>query len=479
MLIATLLAAAFPLAGRAQPGPAEGDPPTTAKVTGPVATMPPESKDAHDARMRWWREARFGLFIHWGIYSVTAGVYHDREIPKLGEWIMWNARIPVDDYAKFAAAFNPVKFNADDWVALAKNAGMKYIVITAKHHDGFAMFHSADPFNIVDATPFHRDPLKELSAACERAGIRLGIYYSQAQDWHHPGGAVPPGPVGRWDPAKQNGDYDRYIEQVALPQMKELLTNYGKVSILFFDTPVKFTKERAEKFIPLLKLQPGIIVNERLQTGFQGDVANPEQRVPPTGLYDDQGARRDWETCMTMNDTWGYKSTDHNWKSAQTLLRNLVDIASKGGNYLLNVGPTSQGVFPPESIDRLNVIGAWLRTNGDAIYGSGPTPFGPEAGSFSPTEKDAQGQPLWIPAWHFRCTTKPGKVFVHLLEWPAGGSIELPSPASKVTRAYLLADPAHQPLSLSTTADRIVISLPKSAPDPIISVICLELQDAR
>ena len=311
-----------------------------------------ETPAQRDARMKWWREARFGMFIHWGVYSVPAGVYHDKEIGGIGEWIMNSAKIPVSEYRQFAPRFNPVKYNADDWVRAAKDAGMKYIVITAKHHDGFAMFDSkASDWNIMKASPFGRDPLKELAAACKKHGLKLGFYYSQAQDWNNPGGAAI---GGRWDKA-QEGDMTDYIRNVAAPQVRELLTHYGPISVLWWDTPEGMTRERADLLLPLLRLQPGIIHNNRLGGNYPGDTETPEQFVPATGYKG-----RDWETCMTMNDTWGFKLHDDQWKSTETVIRNLVDIASKGGNYLLNVGPTSEGLIPGPSLDRLKAVGEWM-----------------------------------------------------------------------------------------------------------------------
>ncbi|MEY3895427.1 MAG: hypothetical protein RLZZ214_946, partial [Verrucomicrobiota bacterium] len=308
--------------------------------------------------MAWWRDAKFGLFIHWGLYAVPAGIYDGKPVGGIGEWIMKNAKIPVETYAKYADGFNPTQFDARKWVRMAKDAGMKYIVITSKHHDGFAMFHSkASPYNINDATPFKRDPLKELAEACKEEGMKLGFYYSQCQDWHHPGGGV--SGDKHWDPA-QDGSFDEYLDKVAIPQVKEILTNYGPVCVLWWDTPNKMmTPERSAKLNELLKLQPGIIHNNRLGGGFKGDTETPEQHIPATGY-----PGRDWEACMTLNDTWGFKSTDHNWKSTKTLLQNLIDIASKGGNYLLNVGPTAEGVVPEESVERLAEVGRWMKING-------------------------------------------------------------------------------------------------------------------
>lgn len=404
-----------------------------------------ETREQKDARMKWWREARFGMFIHWGLYAVPAGTWNGKQIGGIGEWIMHQAKIPVKDYAALAGQFNPVKFNADEWVSIAKNAGMKYIIITSKHHDGFAMFRSAaSPFNIYDATPFKRDPLAELAEACRRQGIKLGFYYSEAQDWHHPGGAAA---GGHWDPA-QDGDMDEYIRKIAVPQVREILSNYGPLGVLWWDTPTGMTPERARQFLPLLKLQPGIITNNRLGGGFPGDTETPEQHIPATGYKD-----RDWETCMTMNDTWGYKSYDNNWKSVETLLRNLVDIASKGGNYLLNVGPTAEGVIPQPSVERLAAIGKWLEANGESIYATTAGPF----------KKLPWG----------RCTTKPGKLYLHVFHWPADGVLNVPM-SGTVLRAYLLSEP-EKALTVSASDRGCAIQLPATAPDPIDTVVVAEV----
>ena len=318
-----------------------------------------ETKEERNRRMAWWHEARFGMFIHFGLYAVPAGEWNGKKIPGIGEWIMNRAKISVKDYEKLAERFNPVKFDAEEWVELAKEAGMKYIVITSKHHDGFAMYHSkASPYNIVDATPFDRDPLKELSEACGKHGIKLGFYYSQAQDWHHPGGAG-----NTWDREMPRVSMEEYLREKAAPQVREILTEYGDIAILWWDTPRNMTKERADMLRPLIELMPGLITNNRLGGGYPGDYDTPEQYIPGGGSGD-----RDWETCMTMNDTWGFKSYDHNWKSTEDLIRKLADIVSKGGNFLLNVGPTAEGLIPEPSVARLKEIGKWLKVNGDSIY---------------------------------------------------------------------------------------------------------------
>jgi alpha-L-fucosidase len=418
--------------------------------------------------MAWWREAKFGMFIHWGVYSVPAGFYQGKPVAGLGEWIMNKGKIPMTEYQLFAKQFNPVKFNAEQWVQIAKDAGQKYIVITSKHHDGFAMFDSkANDWNIVKATPFGRDPLKELAAACRKAGIKLGFYYSQAQDWNNGGAAN----GGRWDPA-QKTNMDEYIDQVAVPQVKEILSNYGEFpSVLWWDTATEMNLERARKLYDVAeKLRPGLIMNNRLGGGFKGDTETPEQTIPAKGY-----PGRDWETCMTMNDTWGYKSDDANFKSTATLIHNLCDIASKGGNYLLNVGPTSEGLIPQPEVERLAEIGAWMKVNGEAIYGTSPTIFGAEAGSFSATEKDRRGNPRFVAAWDWRCTTKPGKIYIHIFNWPAG-PMQLPGVKGEITAAFLLADPGHQPLKVTQTDQAVSIQLPEKAPDAIASVLCLNVR---
>jgi alpha-L-fucosidase len=428
---------------------------------------------AANDRMEAFREAKFGMFIHWGLYAIPA-----REA-----WVMNREKIPVAKYAQFAQKFNPVKFNAAEWVRIAKDAGMKYMVITSKHHDGFAMYHSrVSPYNIVEATPFKRDPLKELADACQKEGIRLGFYYSQAQDWHHPGGAVM---QKRWDPA-QEGDFDQYLREIAIPQVKELLTGYGSVFSIWFDTPVQMTPQSAEKITKLVHTtQPATYINSRILAPSRTIAdANPGQLAELRSIgidylsyadrqIPDKPQWRDWETCMTSNDSWGYVASDDNWKSPAVLIGQLVEVVSKGGNFLLNVGPTAEGVIPAPSVANLQEVGRWLKVNGEAIYGAGPTAFGYELGK--PGKKDERGRVTTDGALDWRCTTKPGKLYIHLLKWPAG-KFELTGMKSKPAKVYLLGDPQRQPLNFTEESGTLIVTLPETAPDQHISVLCLEIQ---
>jgi alpha-L-fucosidase len=420
-------------------------------------------------KMDWWKEAKFGMFIHWGVYAVPAGTYKGHKIKHIGEWIMNRGKIPVMEYKEYAKSFNPVKYDPEAWVKMAKDAGMQYIVITSKHHDGFALFDSkVTDWDMVDATPYGKDVIGPLVKACKKEGIRIGLYYSQAQDWCHPGGAASrklakdgwenPDSAqidkytkehrGHWDPA-QNGDMDKYLDEISVPQVKEILTNYGEIDILWWDTPTGMTKERAEKFLPIIAEHPNLITNNRLGGGYKGDLETPEQYIPPTGY-----PGRNWEVCMTMNDTWGYKSYDDNWKSEADLILKLSEIVSKGGNFLLNVGPTAEGEIPQPSIERLKKVGEWMKVNHEAIYGTTASPF------------------HYLP-WG-RATLKGQKLYLHVLDWPEDGVLKVPL-QNKVQKAYLLADPKTS-LKVKNKKNRVDISVPANALDPVVSIVVLEYE---
>ena len=434
----------------------------------------PAADPAKEQRLAWFREAKYGLFIHWGLYSIPAGEWKGRRSPGLGEWIMNRSQIPVQEYEQLAARFNPVKFDADAWVRLAQDAGMRYIVITSKHHDGFAMFKSTtNPYNIVDATPFKRDVLKELADACAKHGMRLGFYYSQAQDWHEPGGAG-----NTWDFGPDQGPdgrelkrYDEYLRGKAEPQVRELLTGYGPVALIWFDTPRMMTPERGKRFTDLVRsLQPATLIDGRL--GTEGDYRSTGDNVVPS-----DASAEAWETPATINDTWGFRSDDTNWKSPGQIAFKLVDIVSKGGNYLLNVGPTSEGVIPQASQDILRTVGRWLKVNGEAVYGAGASPFGDEFGEYSAKgASDVRGNRLFLPQTEWRVTTKPGKLYFTFFSEPRA-PFRIPEMRNRITRAYRLAD--REPVDLKTENGRTSFSLQRPMLDPMATVVVVEYEGGR
>ncbi len=396
-----------------------------------------------DARLDWWREAKFGMFIHWGVYSIPAGVWEGEHIPGIGEWIMLRAEIPIAEYEQLAPQFNPVNYDADAIVKLAKAAGQKYIVLTSKHHDGFCLYGSAETdYNIVAGTPFGRDVLGELAAACAREGIKLGLYYSQTQDWHHPNGFG-----NTWDFDEDEQDFGDYIDSYVKPQVREILSNYGPIAIIWFDTPRIIQRHQSQELLELVhSIQPDCLVCGRLGNQL-GDYATAQDNAIPPELQ----AEIDWETPATINDTWGFKTHDHNWKSTAQLLHNLVDIVSKGGNYLLNIGPDASGAVPEPSVERLQAMGAWLDVHGEAIYGTQPGPI--------------QGQE------RLRTTQKGETTYVHVFDWPADGKVSLPR--LDVSSAEWLDSSVDAPLSLAHTGDSSSITGPANAPNAHVSVIKL------
>lgn len=437
-----------------------------------------ETLQQRDARMRWWRDARFGMFVHWGLYSGLAGTWNGEPVGESGgmEWIQQRVKVDTDTYAREAIPkFKPTTDFARQWARLAKEAGCKYLVFTTKHHDGFGLFDSeAGDYNA--GSVVHRDLVKEIVEACRAEDLKVGFYHSVI-DWHHDQYAYAkskqlphplkgqPYPNGERDHAK----YQAYLHQ----QVNELVSNYGPVDILWWDySSQDFQGDEAWRATELMDLvrskQPGIIMNNRLyrnrEAGWAsmgtegylpqldpkyGDFITPEQHIPATGM---PGV--DWETCMTMNTTWGYSEHDHAWKSDETLIRNLIDIASKGGNYLLNIGPKGDGSVPEESVKSMRAIGAWMKTNGEAIYATQASPF---------TELPFDG----------RCTQKPGKLYLHVFDWPAEGKLLVPM-TNTITKAYVLSAPA-QELVVTSTENGPNVILPAAAPDATATVIVVEI----
>jgi len=427
-------------------------------LIGSVLAQPQaESPEAFAKRTRWWREAKFGMFIHWGIYAVPADATDLHGRKTIAEWYMSNKQMQVRDYEKFAKQFNPVQFNAREWVRMAKEAGMKYIVITSKHHDGFCMFDTKlTDYNIVKATPFGRDPMKELAQECRRQGIRLCFYYS-IMDWHHPD-YLPRRPWERDVRPADGADLNRYIDFMKA-QLRELLTNYGPIGVLWFDGGWEHNAQQlrsAEVNAFIRSLQPSILINDR--NHLPEDFSTPEQTIPAGAL---PGGRL-WETCMTINDTWGYAKNDTNWKPAEDLIRKLCDIAHKGGNFLLNVGPTAQGTFPEPIVERLRRIGQWMKVNGQSIYGTTQSPF----------------RKL---SFNGRCTQKGNTLYLHVFEW-GEGDLRLEGLETKVLSARALL--GNEWLKVRTERVNgeeggtvVYISKPKRL-DPAVTVIELKLAGA-
>jgi len=366
------------------------------------------------------------------------------------EWMMCIGKIPYVEYSKMSSEFNPVDFDADAWVRLAKEAGMRYLVVTAKHHDGFAMFHSkCDSYNIVDATPFRRDPLAELAQACARYDITFCIYYSQALDWAHPNAWG-----NTWDYGKdEEKDFEVYLTEKCLPQLTELLTNYGEVGLIWFDMPNRLTAQQSARIVEHVHaLQPNCLISGRIGNGLADYRSSSDNSIPflPVTF--------DWECPGTLNRTWGYKKTDSDWKTASELIRKMVNIAGKNGNYLLNVGPDGLGKIPEESVKILEELGAWMQTNSASVYGTTTAPL-----------------PIYEQNELF--THKPGKLFVHF--WKATDCYTLKNMDIHIKRCYMLENP-EQDLSFEVEFTPSLgvhynhIQLPKDMEIHIDNVLCIE-----
>jgi alpha-L-fucosidase len=387
-----------------------------------------ENFKSHDEAMKWWKEARFGMMIHWGVSSQLGGEWNGKVLPQgaYSEWIMNTYNIPVKEYEKIAATFNPIDFDADKWVSYAKNAGMKYIIFTAKHHDGFALYKSkSDPYNIYDFTSFKRDALAELAEACKKQGIRLGLYYSHDLDWHefNGGGTDPQNPKSpgeswgnNWDfPDYSKKDFSIFFEKKVIPQVTELLQNYGPIFQFWFDTPITLSKEQAQQLKSLVNsIQPNCLISHRIGHNF-GDFVTLGDNLIPMEKKD-----FNFDGIGTTNDSWGYSKFDHEWKSAWSLVDILSKIVEKNGNYELNIGPDDLGRFNDESVRILDSIGIWMKANGESIYGTSPNPF-----------------PYSFP-WG-SITQKANKLYLHIHQKDMK-ELEINGIKGHVKRAFLLKD---------------------------------------
>jgi len=422
-----------------------------------------ESKADKDIRMKWWRDARFGMFIHWGLYAVPAGEW--KGASNHAEWIRTSAQIPLEEYNQFIPQFNPVSFNAEAWVQMAKDAGMKYITITSKHHDGFCLWDSKQTQFDVMSTPFKRDILKELADACRKiGGIKLCFYHS-IMDWHHPDYNE----RREWEKDRpvDGTDREKYITYMK-NQLRELVTNYGDIGVIWFDGEWEnfwTHKDGKNLYNYVRSLKPGIIINNRVDKGrsgmagmttegdYAGDFGTPEQEIPETGL---PGV--DWESCMTMNNNWGFNKADKNFKSNKDLIQKLVDIASKGGNFLLNIGPKADGSFPQESIDRLKFMGDWMKINGESVYGTTASPF-EHTNWGRVTQKKIGGNT---------------RLYLHVFDLPKDGKLQLSGIANKPLKVYGLAGKKN--ILFTTKENTITIPVTSIVVDTINTVIVVDIK---
>ena len=406
-----------------------------------------------DSHMEWWRDARFGMFIHWGLYSVAGGEWKGKDYGKeqggaSAEWLMNSANIPKEEYRNtLAPQFNPTKFDAARWVSTAKQAGMKYMVITSKHHEGFCLFDTdATDYNVMDATPFKRDIIKELSEECAKQGIKFGVYYSQFKDWYHRSrGKDFPGTMSN----------DEYLELVK-KNLDELLSNYGDMAVLWFDVGGNNVIEANAQGARVRELQPNTVICSRLYSRkvpvedrkYADYESLPDRMLPTKRMTEDA------ETCMTMRQNWGYDRTDDDWKSTKDIIEFLALCSARGVNLLLNVGPTPEGTFLPEEVKRLKEVGEWMKVNGESIYGT----------TYSPVDFDF---------WWGAMTQKGQTIYLHVLEWKPD-AIEFNGIIGKPSKAYFLAD--RKPLNVKYDANGHIttIKVPEKAPDVRNTVIAVE-----
>ncbi|MFH2038905.1 MAG: alpha-L-fucosidase [Chloroflexota bacterium] len=460
----------------------------------------------------WYQQAKFGLFIHWGAYS-AAGVEASWPImaPDLSEAMFGTkTRITEDDYTSLPAKFNPIDFDADNWVRTAQEAGMRYIIFTSKHHDGFCMFDAPGTDYKITNTPFGRDICLELSQACAKYNMHLGFYYSPP-DMHHPGYRDTRKPATKnWLGEPKRKEWASYLDYME-SHIRKLLTDYGQVSIVWFDGLANHGKYDPDRFHQLIRsLSPDTLINDRL--GDDYDFVTPEQFIPKLGipirtgkppagvdpggdgffrlvtsLFKVPGLRgwirkqlkkyndgtlaltpvlqepypspqrfQPWETCMTMGQSWGYNPQETDWKAPGRLVRNLIEVVSRGGNYLLNVGPTERGTFPPEAIERLQYISKWMQKNGESVYGS----------SYTPVQGVDWG----------RATLKDDRIHLHVFDWPSTGKLEIPTFPVTANKISLQSG---EPLTFIQNGQQLEVSLPNQAPDEDVSVLVIDTSDNK
>lgn len=429
-------------------------------------TLSSQAQEYTNERAQWFADARFGMFIHWGVYSGAEGIWKGEKLRNdndYAEWIYYRNRIARDEYTTLLDHFDWESINPEQWVLLAKKAGMKYVTLTAKHHDGFALWDSqVSDYDVAEFTQPKRDIVKELAEACHKHGLKLGLYYSHWVDWEHPDG---------WDHSREiygisAEDYDRYWQEKVIPQIRELLTSYGDVGLLWFDMWVHHsatcvTKEQLLKLKGLIReLQPNCLVNSRLGLSIEED-----SDIDFKTLGDNQlGSKKEdfpWQSPATVAHSWGFHALEKQWKSSTTLLQNLIGNVSLNGNMMLNIGPRANGEVPYEIEQRLLDMGKWLSVNGESIYGS-------QAFELVKDQHD----------WgKITCRKNPDGttlIYLHVFNWPLSRQLPVTGIQEKPKKAYLLADTDKTALGFTHSEVMTVLELPKEAPDPLVSVVVLE-----
>ena len=428
--------------------------------------IPYETEEEYQARMQWWKDAKYGMFIHWGLYSALGGEYNGQVTPKIAEWIQNTLKIPASEYKKLVDQFNPTEFDADEWVSVAKEAGMKYMIITSKHHDGFALFDSKVSEYDVMSTPFKRDIIKELKEACDRQGIKFGLYYSHAIDWDHPDAYIGEGVlqdrmnIVDFDSDKM--DRSKYLKEKSFPQLREILSNYGTIDIIWFDMGKGLDNEEIREFVKITReLQPNIIISSRI-----GDEQAPiafnkdlyfDFFTPSDNYFTGDQLAIPFEMAGTTNSSWGYRKDDTEWRKPQFMLNALIASASRNGNYLLNVGPMTSGLMPAEPVNNLKIAGSWLKENGESVYSTTPSPF------------------PWNYDWGY-VTQKPNEIYLNIFNWPKSNQIDLNGMLTKVDNIHVLG--SSKPVKFKQEGRFLTIDLTGVAKKEFATPLVVNYKDA-
>ncbi len=428
--------------------------------------IPYETEEEYQARMQWWKDAKYGMFIHWGLYSALGGEYNGQVTPKIAEWIQNTLKIPASEYKKLVDQFNPTEFDADEWVSVAKEAGMKYMIITSKHHDGFALFDSKVSEYDVMSTPFKRDIIKELKEACDRQGIKFGLYYSHAIDWDSPNAYIGEGVLqdrmNIVDFDSDQMDRSKYLKEKSFPQLREILSNYGTIDIIWFDMGKGLDNEEIREFVKITReLQPNIIISSRIGDEVAPIAFNKDLYfdffTPSDNYFTGDQLAIPFEMAGTTNSSWGFRKDDTEWRKPQFMLNALIASASRNGNYLLNVGPMTSGLMPAEPVNNLKIAGSWLKENGESVYSTTPSPF------------------PWNYDWGY-VTQKPNEIYLNIFNWPKSNQIDLNGMLTKVDNIHVLG--SSKPVKFKQEGRFLTIDLTGVAKKEFATPLVVNYKDA-